>query len=422
MRNNPELNPELIAAVRAGDAARVRELLDGGADPDAADEDGTTALCLAVRSFDLPVLEALLDGFADLDHPSKDGRTPLLWAVDAGWYTGVSHLVGGGAKMWLTDPAGREALSLARRWHDNGWEAELRSRTGSQEPPKRETVAESESDSCELVRLGGLEVRTGHTAILTALEVSYGLRVPFKGLLARATAEQDWNHVSRWAAVDALSQRRDRATWDASAALRESQDPSVRHFGAEVLRVTHLHDDSEDDPWAGPLLGLFSDWAREESDPRVLASLVAGLGDLGSPGILTTVLPCCDHPATAVRRRAVGALSRWAAEGRPEVVSALLDRLPDGDAEVRRQACWTLTELPPDTPGIADALAARLDDGDEGVRMAAARALALRDDARGEEFLRSVEGSVAEDSPYYWYLYDVNRHRWLRDGSAATEG
>jgi AcrR family transcriptional regulator len=417
-------DPTLIAAVRAGDAEKVRELLDAGADPDAADEHGTTALCLAIDRFDLPVTEALLEGFADVDFPSADGLTPLLRAVDAGWYTGVCQLAGGGSKMWLTDPRSREALSLARRWHEADVETELRSRTGSSEPAERRTVIEGESDTCELVRLGGLEVRTGHTAILTELEVSFGIRVPFKGLLGRAMAEQDWNHVVRWATTSALSRRRDQATWDSAAALRTGTDPSERHFGAEVTRLTYLFDDSEEDPWAAPLLELFTAWAAEESDPRVLASLVSGLGDLPSPAALAAVLPHGTHTDAVVRRQAVGALSHWAGEGRPEVVSALLAHCLDEDREVRRQACWTLTEIPPDTPGVSDALAARVDDEDEdeAVRMAAARALALHDDSRGEEFIQRLKGSVTEDSPYYWHLYDVERHQWLRDSSTAPEG
>ena len=68
----------LMFAVLYGDSASVKQLLDGGADPNVKNEAGATALMWAVN--DLDKTRLLVDKGADVNARSEDRRTPLLIA------------------------------------------------------------------------------------------------------------------------------------------------------------------------------------------------------------------------------------------------------------------------------------------------------------------------------------------------------
>jgi ankyrin repeat protein len=71
----------LVVNAAAGDIAKVRQMLDRGVDPNAADSGGWTALHLAAGHGHLDVVRALLDRGADPARPNKMGDTPLHVAV-----------------------------------------------------------------------------------------------------------------------------------------------------------------------------------------------------------------------------------------------------------------------------------------------------------------------------------------------------
>ncbi len=71
------LSRRLVAAVARGDAAEVAELVRGGADPDAADRSGWTALHQAAETGDLALARLLLDAGAHADLRSRARGTPL---------------------------------------------------------------------------------------------------------------------------------------------------------------------------------------------------------------------------------------------------------------------------------------------------------------------------------------------------------
>ena len=68
-------------AVRSGDVDRVRAVLNAGADIDALDEHGQTALMNAVHWGNLNISKLLIEAGAKLEHTAKYRLTALFLAV-----------------------------------------------------------------------------------------------------------------------------------------------------------------------------------------------------------------------------------------------------------------------------------------------------------------------------------------------------
>lgn len=79
--------PPLIASAASGDLGRVRDLLEGGANVNVQDADGTTALMSACRNCDLQMVELLLRYGADVNLEDNSSRTPLYIAGAWGYPT-----------------------------------------------------------------------------------------------------------------------------------------------------------------------------------------------------------------------------------------------------------------------------------------------------------------------------------------------
>ncbi|MBI4424587.1 MAG: ankyrin repeat domain-containing protein [Elusimicrobia bacterium] len=93
--------------------AVVEALLNAGADIDACDETGRTALMWAAMA-NLPVAVSLLVRGADTDHADKDGETALMYAVRE-WNPGVViALLDRRVDQEKRNAAGRTALDIAR--------------------------------------------------------------------------------------------------------------------------------------------------------------------------------------------------------------------------------------------------------------------------------------------------------------------
>ena len=97
--------PGLIDAARAGDAARVRALLEAGGDAGAAELDGSSALLWASHRDDRESVRLLIDAGADVSAANDLGATPLWAASENGSTAVVRMLLEAGA-----DP-NRELLS-----------------------------------------------------------------------------------------------------------------------------------------------------------------------------------------------------------------------------------------------------------------------------------------------------------------------
>ncbi len=78
----------------------IRKLLDAGADPNAADAGGETALMTAMRSGNIDAVKALLQHGADVK--AKDAvtqQTALMWAVRSNFPAAVEILLEYGAEI-----------------------------------------------------------------------------------------------------------------------------------------------------------------------------------------------------------------------------------------------------------------------------------------------------------------------------------
>jgi ankyrin repeat protein len=75
---------DLIGAIKQGDAAQVRTLIQQHADVNAKDLDGTTALHWAVQRDEVGVVGLLLDNGANAKAANRYGISPLLVACEIG--------------------------------------------------------------------------------------------------------------------------------------------------------------------------------------------------------------------------------------------------------------------------------------------------------------------------------------------------
>ena len=108
----------LIDAVRSGDVAAVRALLDQTADVDARAVDGATALHWAVHEQRLPIVELLLDAGADVTAMNRYGVHPASLAAENGDAATLERLLDAGVDPDTTMPGGETLLMTAARTGD----------------------------------------------------------------------------------------------------------------------------------------------------------------------------------------------------------------------------------------------------------------------------------------------------------------
>lgn len=97
---------DLLQAVEHGDVPAATAALDAGANVDAADRYGMTALLRAAGRGELEMIDLLLDRGAAVDKSSDQGNTPLMLAAARGHGDVVARLLDAGA-----DPVARN------KWH-----------------------------------------------------------------------------------------------------------------------------------------------------------------------------------------------------------------------------------------------------------------------------------------------------------------
>lgn len=113
----------LMKAAYYGHVKAVSHLLKSGANVNARDKDGRTALLLAAanlmrRSSDeFSVVDFLVHWRADVNIAANDGETPLLAAIRAGELPLASRLLEWGASAKAVSNTGEPAFALAAEWY-----------------------------------------------------------------------------------------------------------------------------------------------------------------------------------------------------------------------------------------------------------------------------------------------------------------
>ena len=115
MLAHAHMEPDLTAAVRAGDAARVRALIAAGADVNVPQGDGATALHWAAHRNDAEAAALLIAAGADVDAANALGATPLWLAAANGSAPIVARLLEAGADPNVTLRMGETPLMAAAR-------------------------------------------------------------------------------------------------------------------------------------------------------------------------------------------------------------------------------------------------------------------------------------------------------------------
>ncbi len=111
----PTLDENLITAAKEGNNEEVIELLKSGANPNASDQYGLTALHRAAYNGHAAVVTALLKAEAGLEARDSYGNTALHWAALNGHAVVVTALLDAGANPEATNDAGSTALHWAAK-------------------------------------------------------------------------------------------------------------------------------------------------------------------------------------------------------------------------------------------------------------------------------------------------------------------
>jgi ankyrin repeat protein len=142
--------PELVAAVKAGNSATVRTLIERKANVNATEVDGTSALHWAVRTGDTASTELLILAGARVDAVNRYGVTPLSVAARNGRGDLIDLLLKSGASVRTAEATLPEGQTLVMQ----------AARTGKVDAVKRIITAGS--------NVNARETRTGTTALVWA--------------------------------------------------------------------------------------------------------------------------------------------------------------------------------------------------------------------------------------------------------------
>lgn len=105
-RRSSEQVEALLEAAKAGDAKRVKAMLDAGAPVNGVNKNDETALHMAVETHNGDLVGLLLEAGADVNARNSDGRTPLWEAVSSNDLKIIERLVEAGADVNVRDKLG----------------------------------------------------------------------------------------------------------------------------------------------------------------------------------------------------------------------------------------------------------------------------------------------------------------------------
>jgi ankyrin repeat protein len=104
---------ELLESVKRGQYQFVKEILERGANVDARDNKGTTALMWASIAGNVSIVSLLLEAGASVNEKDSTGNTPLLWASRYRRPDITSSLLEAGANVNAQDRLGNTPLIMA---------------------------------------------------------------------------------------------------------------------------------------------------------------------------------------------------------------------------------------------------------------------------------------------------------------------
>ncbi|KAF5833799.1 tankyrase 2 [Dunaliella salina] len=107
------LDEQLIDSARYDEIEDVQAALSGGANVDAADEQGRTALHMASANGHLEIVRRLLSAGADAESKNAGSNTPLHFACLNGHLEVARALLEAGAKASVVNSAGRTPIDEA---------------------------------------------------------------------------------------------------------------------------------------------------------------------------------------------------------------------------------------------------------------------------------------------------------------------
>lgn len=123
---------QLAQAVKSGDAARIRELVAGGANPDARGDNGTTMLQWAMLQQSRSGFEALLAAGADPARGDDDGMTAVHLAAQADTPYWLETLLANGASPDTPNTVTRATPLMAALMTERGANAQRLLDAGAQ--------------------------------------------------------------------------------------------------------------------------------------------------------------------------------------------------------------------------------------------------------------------------------------------------
>src|SRR5438552_1329940 len=131
----PPTARDLIAAVKKGDRAGARRLIQNGSDPNSSDANGLTALMWAARKGHRNLVAALLKWGANPDARDHKGQTALHHAVEGEHRTAIRTLAAAGADLNAKDAYDCTPFELASLAGDYKTAKELSNLGAKGSPP-----------------------------------------------------------------------------------------------------------------------------------------------------------------------------------------------------------------------------------------------------------------------------------------------
>jgi HEAT repeat protein len=210
----------------------------------------------------------------------------------------------------------------------------------------------------------------------------------------------------RWERVTGLQRAGDEDTFQAIAALLDSDDARERALAADVLAQFGADLPAEARPYRKAVADLLLTRLAMERDPRPLAALATAFGHLDDVRALPALLELARHEDEGVRFGAAFALE---GSESPEAIEALIGLSRDADDEVRDRATFGLgSVLEVDNEQIRQALRDRIKDEDADVRSEAILGLARRgDDSVIADLVADLEAQLDASTIAPDHLHDA---------------